>query len=269
MIAAIQGGNVWQGITQGAITGAISGAMFYAAGSLCIMAKSFAEGAVLTAAQVGIHATAGAASGVINASITGGDIGREALIGAMSAGASRYFGGKFPQRILIGSAMGGISSVAAGGDFFQGAWQGAWTSAISFVCNEIAHRATLYFNGKVLEWRVGGKTEKSWSANSGSDQSKPIPEGSYHTSPGDRELHTGREGSWGPFSYRLHEGYITGILNRISARDGGFHIHGGYSPGTAGCIEFQDYAIEQNSLHEFDKAMKSYGETIILWVQYD
>jgi RHS repeat-associated protein len=144
MIAAIQGGNVWQGITQGAITGAISGAMFYAAGSaITWMAIEGASGPAFAAAQVALHATAGAASGAINASITGGDIGQGALIGGLSAGvakgAEEFFGSGPVQRILIGSAMGGISSVASGGDFFQGAWQGAWTSAIALICNGGLH----------------------------------------------------------------------------------------------------------------------------------
>jgi hypothetical protein len=143
MIAAIQGGNVWQGITQGAITGAISGAMFYAAGSaITTMAIEGANGPAFVAAKVALHATAGAASGAVNAAISGGDIGQGAIIGGLSAGMAERFGGGIPQRMLIGSAMGGVSSAMAGGSFFDGAWQGAWTSAVAHVCNHMMHKIT-------------------------------------------------------------------------------------------------------------------------------
>ncbi len=61
---------------------------------------------------------------------------------------------------------------------------------------------------------------------------------------------------------------MTRIRNRIAGRDGGFHIHGGYYPGTAGCIEMEDYDKKQEALREFDKMMQDYGEQIDLEVYY-
>jgi len=114
---------------------------------------------------------------------------------------------------------------------------------------------------------------KSWDANTGCDESCPgankyfpIPKGTYSTAPEDKTYHPGGETGWGPFSYRLHEGLITRLFNRWNKRDGGFHIHGGYFVGTAGCIEFADYNPEQKWLGEFDHEMQKYGKTITLYV---
>ena len=138
------------------------------------------------------------------------------------------------------------------------------------------------FDGQRLTWVFEERTtilsvpmpwkketgKKSWEASSGSSPSyEPIPSGTYSTSPSDKESHLGQESSWGPFSYRLHEGLLTRLLNRLKGRTGGFHIHGGYAEGTAGCIEFDDYSPAQTSLHEFDKLMQSYGKEIKVYVK--
>jgi RHS repeat-associated protein len=109
---------------------------------------------------------------------------------------------------------------------------------------------------------------KTWDAGSGhSPLYAPIPSGTYTTSPSNKELHTGDEYAWGPFSYRLHEGLTTRISNRFDGRAGGFHIHGGYREGTAGCIEFEDYEKEQKSLHEFDELIQKYGKEVKVYVK--
>ncbi len=144
-MAAINGNDVWQGITQGAISGAISGAMFYGAGQViagCNItnASGVVIGNTLSAIeQAGVHAVAGAFSGAVNAAITGGNVGQGALIGGLSAGMAKYMGGKTPARIATGALTGGVSSVLAGGDFAEGAIQGAWTSAIAYKCNDLMH----------------------------------------------------------------------------------------------------------------------------------
>lgn len=98
--------------------------------------------------------------------------------------------------------------------------------------------------------------------------SKRIPMGTYTFSPSDKEFHQDESGDWGPFSYRLHETLFTRIFNRLSGRNGGFHIHGGYIEGTGGCIEFAYYFLDQKSLYEFDAMMQEYGKTIRLDVDY-
>ena len=109
---------------------------------------------------------------------------------------------------------------------------------------------------------------KSWDARSGkSPLYVPIPSGTYTTSASDKVYHAGQEVAWGPFSYRLHESLMTRVFNRLEGRTGGFHIHGGYEEGTAGCVEFEDYDPAQTSLHEFDKLMQNYGREIKIYVE--
>jgi protein tyrosine phosphatase (PTP) superfamily phosphohydrolase (DUF442 family) len=58
----------------------------------------------------------------------------------------------------------------------------------------------------------------------------------------------------------------------LRGRDGGFFIHGGYSPGTAGCVEFKDYEQEQEMLNDFDAVLMDYlrsgNDSIYLYVDY-
>jgi hypothetical protein len=182
-------------------------------------------------------------------------------------------GGGIGARVGVGAAAGGMSSVMSGGDFAEGALQGAWSSAIAYVANDMFHRVRLLFDGKTLKWTQNGEVVRSWPAHSGMEDPlsyEPIPEGSYYTSSRDFELHPIEEHeSWGPFSYRLHEGLVTRAFNRYNARSGGFHIHGGYSQGTAGCIEFQDYSRQQTNLYEFHRMMQGHGKTVNLIVDYN
>lgn len=142
-VAAATGGNIWQGM----LTGAISGAIFGGIGSLPL------KGAGHTLA----HTLGGAASGAANGAITGGDIGMNALIGGLSAGASERLGNFGPlrdvagtslgahltnmlRRAFIGSVIGGSTSAAMGGSFGRGAALGAQTSAIAYATNEAWHK---------------------------------------------------------------------------------------------------------------------------------
>ncbi len=132
----------------------------------------------------------------------------------------------------------------------------------------------IYQNNKnTLTWvfETNGKEtgRKSWPAFSGTPgKFLPIPAGSYYTNtqPSDYVVHSNFH-DWGPFSYRLHESFTTRIYNRLVGRAGGFHIHGGLAPGTAGCIEFQDYTRAQASLKEFDSLIRGYGNPLRLNVR--
>jgi hypothetical protein len=120
--------------------------MFYCAGSF-IETNMFSSlegvtGLSENMAKAAVHTVAGAASGAVNAAITGGDIGREALIGGLSAGVAEYIGADkmgMGGRMALGAATGGMASVISGGDFVQGALQGAWTSAVAYMCNHMMH----------------------------------------------------------------------------------------------------------------------------------
>jgi hypothetical protein len=80
--SAITGGDIGMGI----LTGAIGGAFFGGAGGI-INAPGASYSAIQ---QTLIHAAAGAMSGGISASLTGGDIGMGMLTGAVSGGMGRY-----------------------------------------------------------------------------------------------------------------------------------------------------------------------------------
>ncbi len=141
--AAIFGGNILMGALQGMITGAI----FFGAGEI-IQGLHIAS----QLAKAGIHAAAGAISGAINSAVSGqglGGIGRSALIGAISAGVSRYadkylnnkdFMTRLLGRTLIGAATGATASVIMGGNALQGAWIGGATAAAGMIFNETVHQ---------------------------------------------------------------------------------------------------------------------------------
>ena len=148
-IAAATGGD----IGKGALFGAISGAVFWGAGqAIAILARAMsipANSAAMAGLQAGVHTFAGGASGALGALATGGDVGLNAAVGSISAGVSSLTGSIFPiagdgpgafaaralQRTLVGSILGGGTSLVMGGSFGEGAAQGARTSAIAYTTN--------------------------------------------------------------------------------------------------------------------------------------
>jgi len=138
--AWITGGDIWKGMAAGAVSGFIF---------------SFIGGLQLSGiAQTIAHGAGGAASGAISALIHGTDVGMGALLGGASAGAANIAGGILPRapgkdafsflfnasiRAGTGAAIGGATAAALGGDFWQGAQQGAVTSLIAYTANEVLH----------------------------------------------------------------------------------------------------------------------------------
>lgn len=67
-----------------------------------------------------------------------------AFTSAMSGGVGRYIGGDLPKdfgsqlvgRVVSGGVAGGIAAAAMGGDFGQGVFNGAWTSAYGAIFND-------------------------------------------------------------------------------------------------------------------------------------
>lgn len=151
-VAAITGGDIGKGFLTGAISGAIFGVVGYLGPDGIGV---IADGVPQTAS----HVIAGAASGAINATITGSKIGINALIGGVSAGAGNLVGhslgfladqplngvddyvANLAKRAAVGAVMGGAISSATGGSFGQGARLGAISSAIAYTCNEALHEA--------------------------------------------------------------------------------------------------------------------------------
>jgi RHS repeat-associated protein len=163
----------------GAATGAISGACFYGAGQIINQMNAAAFEAAMGATDVvygaaytvssftqgAIHAGAGALSGGINAGITGGDIGMGALTGGISGGVAKGLGSLFSSELTgngyadyaiglsrqaaIGGITGGIVYTIYGGDFGQGAFQGAWTAGFGYTFNEWGKGIEEWVNKKI------------------------------------------------------------------------------------------------------------------------
>ncbi|VEN72721.1 hypothetical protein EPICR_10220 [Candidatus Desulfarcum epimagneticum] len=144
-MAAINGGDVLEGMKGGAISGAISGAIF--GGIHFIPGMGEVGTAFSSFGQAMVHGAGGALSGAISASISGSDLGMAMVTGAIGAGVAKYVGGKFfhgkgfPKelagRTLVDGATGGIGAEIYGGDFGEGFTNGAASSAIGFLCNDL------------------------------------------------------------------------------------------------------------------------------------
>jgi len=144
--SAIMGGNP----LLGALTGAISATFFM--GAHGIVALKGLEGVVAAS----VHVAAGAASGAVNAAITGGNPLMGAVTSGVSAGVAygvgsalqaagvtsaiadmtpKDFAIQLGARTASGAVVGGVTSEMMGGDFGQGAFTGAWTAGYGFLFN--------------------------------------------------------------------------------------------------------------------------------------
>ncbi|VEN74546.1 hypothetical protein EPICR_40128 [Candidatus Desulfarcum epimagneticum] len=143
-MAAINGGDVLEGMKGGAISGAISGAIF--GGIHFIPGMGEVGTAFSSFGQAMVHAAGGALSGAISASINGSDLGMAMAAGAIGAGVAKYVGGKFLHKVgfpkelagrtLVGGATGGIGAEIYGSDFGEGFTNEAASAAIGFLCND-------------------------------------------------------------------------------------------------------------------------------------
>ena len=150
-------------------------------------------------------------------------------------------------------------------------------------------QVTLSFDGKFLLWREvgGGKIIRhSWSAVSGRPgyQSKefqdladkgPIPEGRWMVKQseyqfiGERSLwekfkNSVGGGKWpgGKDSWGRHRIWLLPLAGTTTHGRSGFSIHGGSTPGSAGCIDLTD------QMEKFIKLFHFYGKDIELTVLY-
>lgn len=143
----------------------------------------------------------------------------------------------------------------------------------------------LVFNGRSLTWLRGGKTYKSWPAVSGrpGHQSKgnqavkdkgPLPSGKWMARQLDfqrmpernwveqvlaelgRTAWPGGESAWG--RYRV---WLKPLPGTATHGRSGFSIHGGESPGSAGCIDLT------YSMADFTQEFLKYGKDLELTVE--
>ncbi len=152
--------------------------------------------------------------------------------------------------------------------------------------NYCAGTVSLFFDGETLQMfaEIDGRTStKSYQAVSGkalennvfdySIESQkrsnlgPIPEGKYWVYPfqfwENGFLKRGSYEDWGNYRITLHPDKQTETYGR-----GGFFIHGGFNPGSAGCVD-----LTSNMNQFYEDIMKAIGKNrhcqIHLWVDYD
>ena len=143
----------------------------------------------------------------------------------------------------------------------------------------------LTFDGQWLTWYRGGEEWESWPAVSGREgfqnqsfanmkNKGPLPKGKwlvkqteYQKMP-DRNLlemlkaelggtaWPGGESSWGK-----HRVWLTPMPGTVTHGRSGFSIHGGDTPGSAGCIDLTIY------INDFASTFLSYGKDVILTVE--
>ena len=141
---------------------------------------------------------------------------------------------------------------------------------------------SLNFNGKILKI-AGGKAEYAYPAVSGKRQADgsfsytperqmapnggPIPEGAYWINPEEiwqlewYNFWTSEDG-WGKYRVAVHP-----FTTTVTHGRGGFFIHGGKNPGSAGCIDLT------SNISKFVKDLEKEGARrkcqIHLTVKYD
>ncbi|HNR14801.1 MAG TPA: hypothetical protein PKM59_15955, partial [Thermodesulfobacteriota bacterium] len=142
------------GATDYAITGSIESAVASAAQTgLFIAAGDFSSGDA-DWIKVSAHVGAGAASGAIRAGLTGGNLGRAAFTGGVSAGFAEYAGLKLfgenkllpdkytyrlPVHAAVGGIIGGFANELFGGSFKEGFYQGLRSGAFGATFNWLFH----------------------------------------------------------------------------------------------------------------------------------
>ena len=225
--------------------GALTGAGFGAAGG----ADSFARYAA--------HASVGCVSAVAG----GGNCGAgaaSAVFGKYTTNALGGFGGPGVGGVIARGVAtvvaGGVGSVIAGGKFENG----ATTAAFGYLFNQLATHAngkpnlapnlarTAYVvaeDGQFSMYDADGKLVDRVQFTSGRDgvtdpsvkDRGPIPPGTYTLDPKNitpNGPNTLLSGDWGALRVSLTP---TGDTNTFGRS--GFYVHGGFAPGSAGCID--------------------------------
>ncbi|MBI5897227.1 MAG: RHS repeat-associated core domain-containing protein [Desulfobacterales bacterium] len=141
--AAIHGGDGWDmfgGAMTGAAMGAFSAGAFGAAGAACV-------GISNPIGQAAIHIAVGAFAGGMMSAMTGQNIGQGALIGALSAGFSKWAGEslgiedipnratRYAAHMAVGGMAGGMGAVISGSDPFAAFGIGAAVAAVAYRFN--------------------------------------------------------------------------------------------------------------------------------------
>ena len=178
----------------------------------------------------------------------------------------------------FGALSGGLGSLAMGGDFLQGATTGLMVTAL----NQLQHRPntssgrySLKFDGRelhVIDTQTGevvystiatsGKGKHMNNPDSQNIQNEgPIPAGEYRYRNSNwnsqsklRQVYNivRGNGDWGDYNVPLE------VVKNNSTRSG-FYLHGGFTKGSAGCI---DAGANIGQIYEFTKMQKITNVTV-------
>ena len=229
------------------------------------------------------------------AAIQGGDIqaGFVAALVTASANASGLTNfiaqDTYAGNVVASALIGGTVSEINGGSFANGAITAAFQTMFNDLAPEhqpSANSDRLVFNGEKLQWLdKNGNVIHEWAAVSGREgfqdsdsqmleDKGPLPEGNWVVKQ-DR-LQIREQSAWQEFKSKFGGsawpgGYNSWGNSRVWLEPigttntygrSGFSIHGGVTPGSAGCIDLT------GSMPNFTRTFQSYGRDIRLTVEY-
>lgn len=254
--AALYGGStedILVGAIKGAIIGGISAGLFDAAGT------AFAS----KPAEYGI-----AAHGMIGGTMSvaqGGDFTTGFLSAAITKGVNTDPANSYSANLVRSAVVGGTVAAVTGGKFANGAVIGAF----SYAFNDAIH-----FDGKAVTYENdNGEVLCTCDATSGRpgvtdvtlEDQGPIPPGDYSL---DSNSISHPETAWGRFKRSLtgdwgeYRAPMTPMSGTETHNRSGFFMHGGKTPGSAGCIDIGSCEAKMFPL------IKNYGKPIPVHVKY-
>jgi hypothetical protein len=201
--------------------------------------------------------------------------GKSTITGALTSIGNGFIHANLDSRSLkvaASAVLGGTVDEIGGGKFANGAITGAYGMLFNEMQHDLKEKKaansggkfpTLTFDGNQLSLFDEGKMVYSVKAYSGRPLENgtfdysiarqkmkgvgPIPEGTYFIngskiqtmSTVDAILGLAQVGGWpgGSFAWGEQRAWITPLTGTNTYGRGGFSIHGGYEPGSAGCID--------------------------------
>ena len=264
-------GGFFQSIGIGAVSGAVTSGIGKIFGDIGKFGTEVARGFTHGVVQGGFSSLQG---GDFLSGFASGTLSTWIGHGAVALGITKSTVGQ----LGFGALSGGLGSLAMGGDFLQGATTGLMVTAL----NQLQHRPntssgrySLKFDGRelhVIDTQTGevvystiatsGKGKHMNNPDSQNIQNEgPIPAGEYRYRNSNwnsqsklRQVYNivRGNGDWGDYNVPLE------VVKNNSTRSG-FYLHGGFTKGSAGCI---DAGANIGQIYEFTKMQKITNVTV-------
>ena len=264
-------GGFFKSIGIGAVSGAVTSGIGKIFGDIGKFGTEVARGFTHGVVQGGFSSLQG---GDFLSGFASGTLSTWIGHGAVALGITKSTIGQ----LGFGALSGGLGSLAMGGDFLQGATTGLMVTAL----NQLQHRPntssgrySLKFDGRelhVIDTQTGevvystiatsGKGKHMNNPDSQNIQNEgPIPAGEYRYRNSNwnsqsklRQVYNivRGNGDWGDYNVPLE------VVKNNSTRSG-FYLHGGFTKGSAGCI---DAGANIGQIYEFTKMQKITNVTV-------